>query len=462
MLCGAVVACAVGASLFHVPFEVSDNLGDLLQVADASVSGMFLSNFTQPGFMRPAAWATSAAVFGVAPEHLFYAYRTVHLASLATIVFSLVTVLRVRSATTCALAVVSLMILIGLHPLQWALNETELNIKLIVTACCLLTLVLAVGAPAGWRDGAALVLVAYAMLGNEIGLIAWVTLTAAYLVGFRGVSGRAVAVATALLAVYFYLRFVQFHVGAPALSERSSGFGLRIRSPQELTALFGEHPLPFYLYNVASALLSLLVSEPRNGVFVAVRDALADKLAPATVVNVVVSATTTGLMAWFAGTRLRRWMRLDFEDRDRLFLVTAGAVAANACISYPYLKDVVMCTAAVFYPIAAFVAMEAFAERLISQPIRRLAAVGAMALLLVLSVGWSMRGVGFFVNVRQQAYRAQADWVAVDDWLAAQRIRVETPAQRALVDRLRVQMLGMTPPKVYLDPQWSGAWFGGG
>ena len=50
---------ALAMALFHVPFEVSDNLGDLLQVSDASVVGIFLSNFTQPGFMRPAAWATS-------------------------------------------------------------------------------------------------------------------------------------------------------------------------------------------------------------------------------------------------------------------------------------------------------------------------------------------------------------------------------------------------------------------
>lgn len=452
----------MGTSLLHVPFEVSDNLGDLLQVADASVVGIFLSNFTQPGFMRPAAWATSTAVFAAAPDHLFYAYRAVHVASLVTIVLSLVTVLRVRSATTCALALVALLMLMGLHPLQWALNETELNIKLIVTACCLLTLVIAVGAPAWWRDVAALGLVAYAMLGNEIGLIAWVTLAAAYLVGYRGVSGRAVAVATALLAGYFYLRFVHFHVGAPGLSERSSGFGLRIRSPQELTAMFGEHPLPFYLYNVASALLSLLLSEPRNGVFVAVRDAIGGKLAPASVINVVVSLTTTTVMVWFAATRARRWLRLDLDDPDRLFLIAAGAVAANACISYPYLKDVVMCTGAVFYPVAAFVALDAFVTRLVDRPVRRVAAAGAIAVVLVVSVGWSMRGVGFFGNVRQQAYRAQADWVAVDEWLADQHVQVNTPAQRALVDRLRAQMLAMTPPKVYLDPRFSGEWFGGG
>ena len=190
------------------------SLGDLLQVSDASVVGIFLSNFTQPGFMRPAAWATSTAIFALAPDHLFAAYRTVHAASLAVIVFALLHVLRVRSSTTCALALVALLMLIGLHPLQWAINETELNIKLIVTACCLLTLVISVGTPSLWRDVAALALVAYAMLGNEIGLIAWVTVTAGYLVGFRGVSGRAVAVATVLLAGYFYLRFVQFNVGA--------------------------------------------------------------------------------------------------------------------------------------------------------------------------------------------------------------------------------------------------------
>ena len=226
--------------------------------------------------------------------------------------------------------------------------------------------------------------------------------------------------------------------------------------------MFGAHPLPLYLYNVASALLTLLLSEPRNGVFIAVRDALADKLTPASVVNVVVSATTTAVMVWFAAVRVRHWVRLDLTREDRLFLVVAGVTAANACISYPYLKDVVMCTAAVFYPIAAFVALDALVSRLRAASLGRGAAVAAMVVLLVVSVGWSIRGVGFFVNARQQAYRAQADWVAVDEWLAAQRVRLETPAQRALVDRLRAQMLAMEPPKVYLDPSWTGDWFGGG
>src|SRR5204863_16219 len=109
---------------------------------------------------------------------------------------------------------------------------------------------------------AAVVLATYAMFTNELGLLVWVALVAAYLAGFRGVPLRAVAIVTAILCVYFYLRFVRLSVGAPGLVERSSGFGFSIRSPQELGRMFAAHPLPFYAYNVVASALAVLLSEP--------------------------------------------------------------------------------------------------------------------------------------------------------------------------------------------------------
>ena len=49
--------------------------------------------------------------------------------------------------------------------------------------------------------------------------------------------------------------------------ERASGFGFRVLDPPELADRFGGNPLPFYAYNIASSVLSVLLSEPRGGVY---------------------------------------------------------------------------------------------------------------------------------------------------------------------------------------------------
>ena len=56
--------------------------------------------------------------------------------------------------------------------------------------------------------------------------------------------------------------------------------------------------------------------------------------------------------------------------------------------------------------------------------------------------------------MRVRSHKAQNDWVFVDDCLHDQRVVIATPDQRALVNQLRGEMLGMTVPKVYRDPTW--------
>ena len=104
----------------------------------------------------------------------------------------------------------------------------------------------------------------------------------------------------ALVAGYFALRFLLLDVGAPGLSERSSGFGFSVMDPQELDARFGQNPLPFYAYNVLSALSSLLFAEPRAGVWRMTSSVLAGEATLAGFVGVVASAGGTLLIAGYS------------------------------------------------------------------------------------------------------------------------------------------------------------------
>jgi hypothetical protein len=333
-------------------------------------------------------------------------------------------------------------------------NETELNIKLTIVAMCVCVLNLSASENRWWKDAAMLALFAWASLSNELGLIIWVGVVTAYLVGFRGISRHAVLIATGLLAVYFYMRFFQLNVGAPELTERSSGVGFRMRDPRELVALFGANPLPLYLYNIVAAAFFVLFSEPRNGVFVFARDLLDAKLQSGSIVNVASSTLTTFVLGWFVSQRWRRWWRREFEYDDRLFLVSLAMIAANAVISYPYLKDVVMTPGEVFYGLAMFVSLKALVDDTVIRHVRAERAVIVCALLTLVSAGWSIRAVSFYADMRVRAYKAQTDWVFVDDWLRDQHVTLTTPRQRMLVEQLQGQMLGMTVPKVYFDPRW--------
>jgi hypothetical protein len=453
-LSAAVLAACVGYCLFHLPFDVGDNLGNLLQLVDTSAARIFVGTLQLQGFMRPMTWATMKVVFDASGGHYFVAFRTLHVLAVFLLMLTFVRLARVQSAMTFCLALLSMAALIGIPAFHDAVNETELNTKLCLAAICLSMLALAASEPRRWKDALMLAVLVYAMLANELGLLLWVTVVAAYVVGFRGMSRGAVVAATGLVAVYFYARFMQLHVGTPTLSERSSGIGFRIRDTRELVTLFSGNPMPFYAYNVMAAAIGVLFSEPRAGVFVFVRDLLTSKLQIGTMVNVVTSLLSTLVMAWFVAHRWRRWLRGDLALDDRLFLVSAAVITANAVMSFPYLKDVIMTTGAVFYCVAMYVSLRALVDDLTGRPMNIQRTVAVCAVLATISIGWSLRAISFYADMRVRSYKTQTDWVFVYEWLDAQHVALDTPGQRSLVAQLRAEMLGMDVPKIYFDPPW--------
>lgn len=449
-----VIGAGAGYLLMHVPFQVSDNLGNLLTLQAKSIGRVFLDTLTLQGFMRPASWATTKVVFDLSGGHYFETYRALHVVMVCLLLVALVRLVHVRSPLAFGLAALSSAAVVGLHPFHEAVRETELNMKLMLPLVCFAALILADSEPRRWKDAAALGLTTYALLANELGILVWVCLVAGYLVGFRGVSRGAVIAATVVLGMYFVLRFGPLEVGTPGLSERSSGFGLRGREPDELVAMFGNNPLPFYAYNVIASALTVLLSEPRSGVFVLVRSLVTGStLDSGTVINVATSFITTSVLVWYAVRRWRAWIARDFTHHDRLFLVAVAVIAGNAAISYPYTKDVIVSIAAAFYPLAMFAALHLLLTTMMNHRMRAARALLVYATVAVVSVGWTIRAASFAVDMRQSAYKAQQDWVSVYEWLDEQKV-LPAGQRSALVDQLRAEMLGMKVPRVYLDPPW--------
>jgi hypothetical protein len=446
-------AATIGYFLLHVPFDVSDNVIPLTMLQGSSLKTLFLQTATLSGFTRPGGWATSKIIFE-SSGNPYLAFRIVNVATIAGVMLLVVRLLRIDVAERWAAALLCLVAIVGIHTFHDAVRETPLNHHLIVPLLLLAVVVLSTGTPRWWRDALVIALVAYAALLVELGLLAWLCVVGAYVLGWRGITWRAVLACTAVIAVYFVLRFSLLNVGAPGLSERSSGFGLRVLDPPELQARFGANPLPFYAYNVAAAGFSVLFSEPRAGVFRLVSQLLAGDVAVGTAINVVTSTTTTAVMIYFAASRWHQWIRRKFSDDDRLFLLAVAVLAGNAIISFPYLKDVVMNTGATFYALAMFPCVVALLAKLEQPAIPAARAGGIAALLLVLSLGWTVRGALFFVDLRASAYKFQNSWESVYDWLATQNNPPLTPSQRALVDRLRAEFSDKRIPRAYLDPDW--------
>jgi hypothetical protein len=284
-------------------------------------------------------------------------------------------------------------------------------------------------------------------------LLVWVGLAAAFVVGFRGVSRPAVIIATILVAAYIGVRFTYLDVGAPALTERSSGFGFRSLDPPELIARFGANPLPFYAYNLAGGTLSILLSEPRSGVFVLGRELMSDSVEIGTALNVATSAATTLLLFWYAARRWRDWLQRALTHADRLYFVAAAMIAANVVVSYPYLKDVTLSTGAAFYPLAMFAAIHLLVTDTAARTVTLGRAIATIALLTVISVGWTVRAAAFAIDMRYNAAVMQRDWVPAYEWLASQDTPVDA-RDRAYIDRFRAQVLRMPMPSLDRDPAW--------
>jgi hypothetical protein len=138
------------------------------------------------------------------------------------------------------------------------------------------------------------------MLTIESGLLIWVIFTAAYAVGYRGILTSALIVLTVCVASYFLGRFVVIGGAAPGLNERSAGFGFSVLNSGRARQPFGHNPIPFYAYNVVSAISCVLFAEPRGGVWMFARELLRGRPEPWQFINVLTSVATTLLMARFA------------------------------------------------------------------------------------------------------------------------------------------------------------------
>ncbi len=452
---GLLVTAVLGYFLVGLTIQVSDSFGNLLAVQEPTLGQVLRDQLSQRGYLRPLLWGQIKAVYELSGGDYFLWFRGIHLLQVAALIALCVHVMRPRDVLDAALVPLSLAVVVGAHTFMPLVREAfPINSFLTIAIACVAALALAQRVQPRWYvDAFAVALLAGSILTVESGVLVWVVSVAAYVVGMRGVSRTALITMTVAVVAYMLIRMLVLDVGSPSLSERASGFGFSTLEPADLVRRFAGRAWVFYLYNIVSSIATVLFAEPKGGVWRFVWELTTGTLHPWTFVSVMSSTAATMLIAWFVWSRraaIRMWQ---LDSADRLVIVFAGVLLANAVISFPYTKNVIMSPAGVFLGLAVYAASRAWLQ-VIPQ---RHAAI-TVVLFTVLTCGWAFRVAGNHYNLRRSAAEQRAEWVTVDSWLDRQHIALRNADARALHDALRRDALVNHPTPFQPSTRWKN-WF---
>jgi hypothetical protein len=450
---GLVLVLGLAYVLLDMPIQVADGYTNMIGLGQRSLLDGVYSEFFQKAYLRPFLWGQQHVVYALARGRYFEWFRGWHVAQVLLLVILFIRVLKPRTIVDAAVLPLGLAILLGMHTFIGTVVEAfPINTFMTILLCTVGAADVALGPPTWWRGLAAPVLLVFAALTVESGLLVWVVFVAAHLTGARGVSRRTVLALTVMFAGYFVLRFGVLDVGSPGLIERSSGYGFRSHDPQELIAMFGAEPWRFYGYNVVTSILSVLWSEPRAGVWDLTQRLVEHvRISRPMLVNVISSTLATGVLVRFAWTRRLQWRKRLFERADRIVLIFASVLVANAALSYAYTKDVVMSPAGVFYALAVTVAV----RELISEGPRAAGVTVVIAMLIAaMSAAWAVRAVAVHVAVRQSGMAVREQWAYLDQWLDKQEKTASDPAALELQRQLQDDAIVRHPGRPALTGEW--------
>lgn len=423
VLCyGAAVllSATLGYFLLRVPIQTTDCFQNMLAL-DAPFMDVVRGGI-QPGYLRPGLWAQLKIVYDLSHGEYFYWFRWTAVIEVLCVLLPFTALLRPDTARTALAFPLALAVLVGHHAFAWTIREAfPVNAYLTNVIFCAVAATLALGAYRWWKDVAVVAIFIAAVMSVESGLLVGGIIVAGYVLGMRGVSRVGVGMVLALIAAYFVLRFGVFSVGMPSLLDRESSFGFTRYSGAELRGMFEGRVYVFYAYNVIVQLLGTLFAEPRDGMWRLTRSLLNGSPDPRLLVGAVSSTIATVLIGRYIWIRQGFWRRWDLDRGDRIVMLFVLVWLANAGISLAYTKDVIMSPAGYFYAAAFFVACRHYIDSLTLEDrglrAQRFAPAIGVAVMLVLSVTWTIRAVGLHAGLTQTAYKVRQQWAYFDGYI---------------------------------------------
>ena len=440
-LLGLMIAFGLSVSIFNTPFQVSDNIAHIRIAYSKSWKELFEHTLVY-GQVRPMLWATVKIVYELSQGHVFIAYKIFHCFQVFLVAFLLVRLFSVRSLPQLMAASLALVVFIGIHTFAETVTQAyPVNSHLTIILCCLINFNL-LRSKGGWQvDIAAVFTFLVALFTVETGALAGLILFSGFVLGYRGVSRWAFVGLLAVIALYIVAAIAI--VQEIPTSSRGIGFGLSLKSPEELSQIIGDSTYLLYLYNVASAALSVLFSEPRDGIWRITNHVLNGGLQPWMLIQAASSCILTAVIAWAICLRFRFWLALSLTEYDRLILMALLILAGNSLIGFGYSYDAVLGVAGAFYAIAAFAACAILFEPRTRPKLSLGSRVIIVPLLLAMTLGWSARAVGLHHQIRLTAWKNQQEWPRALEHLQMTSAASENDPFKAFVLETRQHSLEM-------------------
>jgi hypothetical protein len=365
-------------------------------------------------------------------------YKTVVVLEFAVILVFLVLAFRPIGWPRAVTATLALSVAVGLHTSQILFLFNPLNAYATSMLLVLTAVLLALTARFRTYEWVMLPLTLFAILWLEIGVLIVPLMGVAWLLKAPGTTWRSVAASVAGFVIYLTARLA-FSPGVGHLTSPDSSLGFSNLSPAESAALFANAPWLFWLYNVASTLMTVLASEPRSGRFQFIESLLRGNTPFWMWLHVLSSLATTALVC-AALLVVRR-----LSHRDRLLSAFAAVlILGGSALGFLYTRDRIALPVGLGYALLVYVAFSAMLERSTSRLVRAM----AVALVAVLGVCWSIRTAEMYVALRDTAFDYHLEWT--DRWE-----QFAGGAQGPIVERLRASALERYPADVRRDPLWT-------
>ena len=381
-------------------------------------------------------------------------FRVLEVASVASLILLLLWWLRPRSFIDYAAATFAVAVLLGTPGLRENLEIPMLMTLVAMPMVMIVWMLLERSPHRAWHSAVIVILTMIAIGYKEQGLVLFPVIVAAWWTRAPGASRVATATTAVLVLAYLVFRFSTRGAWQPF--EQDVGLGFGGLSAGDASTRFGSFPYWMYLYNAASTVGNILLSEPSSGVFRIVRDIRDAKLARWEINELASSAVLTALVIWWAVRTWRRQAATPWSVETRLVVVTMCAIAASGALGFNYSRDRMGGMAVVFLAIAAYFAVRAAGERIALQtsPVRTTAA----ALCLMLLAGaWQIRAMGTIDSVRLRAVKVHRNWIA-----GLQQRRVDYAGHTQYLRILNgMAQQGFEPVAASLYPDWAQPILGG-
>jgi hypothetical protein len=258
--------------------------------------------------------------------------------------------------------------------------------------------------------------------------------------GAPGLSRRGAVSVAAGAASYLAIRFALADYSGESLYG-DTGFGFYTLDAASIRARFGEPPWMLWIYNVAGTFLTIVASEPREGVYSFVESLLARDMENWRWFHVGLSGLTTAVVA---GGLVWGW---PWKERDRL-LVVAGCslLVFGSGLGFLYTRDRIGLAGGIGYALLLFVACAAWLEKAPVAEGRRRVVTGVVT---IVALAWVVRGGEMFFQLRDTAWDYRLEWTERLNELSAAREQTE------LMEQLRKAALSRTPADPRRDPAWT-------